>query len=57
MAKSIQSVPRVAKMLLHGEGTEVNKSDLGLLATLDDLYAIIAQYGQDRPVFSPTTEI
>jgi hypothetical protein len=32
------------KMLLHGEGTEVNKSDPGLLATLNDLYAIIAQY-------------
>jgi hypothetical protein len=32
------------KMLLHGEGAEVNKSDLGLLAALDDLYAIIAQY-------------
>ncbi len=32
------------KMLLHGEGAEVNKSDLGLLAILDDLYAIIAQY-------------
>jgi hypothetical protein len=31
-------------MLLHGEGTEVNKSDLGLLAALNDLYAIIAQY-------------
>jgi hypothetical protein len=30
------------KMLLHGEGNEVNKSDLGLLAALDDLYAIIA---------------
>jgi hypothetical protein len=32
------------KMLLHGEGAKVNKSDLGLLAALDDLYAIIAQY-------------
>jgi hypothetical protein len=31
-------------MLFHEEGAEVNKSDLGLLATLDDLYAIIAQY-------------
>ncbi len=31
-------------MLLHGEGAEVNKSDPGLLPTLDDLYAIIAQY-------------
>jgi hypothetical protein len=32
------------KMLLHGEGAEVNKSDPGLLAALDDLYMIIAQY-------------
>ncbi len=32
------------KMLLHGEGAEVNKSDPRLLAALDDLYAIIAQY-------------
>jgi hypothetical protein len=31
-------------MLLHGEGAEVNKSDPRLLAALDDLYAIIAQY-------------
>jgi hypothetical protein len=31
-------------MLLHGEGAEVNKCDLGLLVALDDLYAIIAQY-------------
>jgi hypothetical protein len=31
-------------MLFHGEGAEVNKSDLGLLVALDDLYAIIAQY-------------
>jgi len=30
------------KMLLHGEGAEVNKSDLGLMAALDDLHAIIA---------------
>ncbi len=30
------------KMLLHGEGAEVNKSDPGLLVALDDLYAIIA---------------
>jgi hypothetical protein len=29
-------------MLLHGEGAEVNKSDPGLLAALNDLYAIIA---------------
>ncbi len=32
------------KMLFHGEGTKVNKSDPGLLAALDDLYTIIAQY-------------
>jgi hypothetical protein len=31
-------------MLLHGEGAEVNKFNLGLLAVLDNLYAIIAQY-------------
>jgi hypothetical protein len=31
-------------MLLYGEGAKVNKSDLGLLAALNDLYAIIAQY-------------
>jgi hypothetical protein len=31
-------------MLLHGEGAKVNKSDLGLLAVVDDLYVIIAQY-------------
>ncbi len=31
-------------MLFHGEGAKVNKFDLGLLAALDDLYAIIAQY-------------
>jgi len=31
-------------MLLHGKGAEINKSDPGLLATLDDLYAIITQY-------------
>ena len=30
------------KMLLHIEGAEVNKSDLGLHAALDNLYAIIA---------------
>jgi hypothetical protein len=32
------------KMLLHREGAEVDKSDPRLLAALDDLYAIIAQY-------------
>jgi hypothetical protein len=31
-------------MLLHGEGIEVNKSDPGLLAALNNLYVIIAQY-------------
>jgi len=36
------------KMLLHGEGAEVNKFDHGLLAVLDDLYAIIAQYGLEN---------
>ena len=35
-------------MLLHGEGAEVNKSDLGLQATLDDIYAIIAQYDPEN---------
>jgi len=34
--------------MLHGEGAEVNKSDLGLLAALDDLYAIIAQYDPEN---------
>jgi len=36
------------KMLLHGEGAEVNKFDLGLMAALDDLYAIIAQYDPEN---------
>jgi hypothetical protein len=36
------------KMLLHKEGAEVNKSDLGLLATLNDLYTIIAQYDPEN---------
>jgi hypothetical protein len=31
-------------MLFHEEGAKVNKSDLGLLTVLDDLYLIIAQY-------------
>ncbi len=39
---------RLQKMLLHGEGVEVNESDLGLLATLDDLYAIIAQHDPEN---------
>jgi hypothetical protein len=36
-------------MLLHREGVEVNKSNPGLLAALDDLYAIIAQYDLKTP--------
>jgi hypothetical protein len=36
------------KMLLHGEGAEVNKSDPGLLATLNNLYVIIAQYDPEN---------
>jgi hypothetical protein len=36
------------KMLLHGEGAEVNKFDLRLLVALDDLYAIIAQYDPEN---------
>jgi hypothetical protein len=36
------------KMLVHGEGAEINKPDLGLLAALDDLYAIIAQYDPEN---------
>jgi hypothetical protein len=36
------------KMLLHREGAEVNKFDLGLLVVLDDLYAIIAQYDPEN---------
>jgi hypothetical protein len=35
-------------MLLHGEGAEVNKSDLGLLVALDDLHTIIAQYDPEN---------
>jgi hypothetical protein len=31
-------------MLLHGEGAEVNKNYLELLAALEELYKIIAQY-------------
>jgi hypothetical protein len=31
-------------MLLHKEGAEVNKNDLELLAALEKLYEIIAQY-------------
>jgi hypothetical protein len=32
------------RMLLHGEGIKVNKNDPELLATLEELYEIIAQY-------------
>jgi len=39
---------RLQKMLLHGEGAEINKSDLGLLVALNDLYAIIAQYDHEN---------
>ncbi len=39
---------RLQKMMLQGEGAEVNKSDLGLLAALDDLYAIITQYDSEN---------
>jgi hypothetical protein len=31
-------------MLLHGEGVEVNKNDLELLAVLKKLYEIIVEY-------------
>jgi len=31
-------------MLLHGEGAKVNKNNLELLATLEELYGIITQY-------------
>jgi hypothetical protein len=48
MAKSIRVCQGLQKMLLHGEGIEVNKSDPGLLAALDDLYAIIAQYDPEN---------
>ncbi len=37
------------KMLLHGEGVEVNKSDLGLLVALDNLYVIVTQYDLKTP--------
>jgi hypothetical protein len=36
-------------MLLHGEGVEVNKSDLGLLVALDNLYVIVTQYDLKTP--------
>ena len=31
------------KMMLHGEGAEVNRNDLDLLHSLEDLYTIIKQ--------------
>jgi hypothetical protein len=36
------------KMLFHGERAEVNKSNLRLMAALNDLYAIIAQYDPEN---------
>jgi len=35
-------------MLFHGKGAEVNKSDPGLLAALNDFYLIIAQYDPEN---------
>ncbi len=36
------------KMLLHGEGAEVDKNDPELLSTLEELYSIIAQYDPEN---------
>jgi hypothetical protein len=36
------------KMLLHGKGTEANKNDPKLLATLEEFYMIIAQYDPEN---------
>jgi hypothetical protein len=36
------------KMLLHGEGVEVDKNDLELLSTLKELYSIITQYDPEN---------
>jgi len=36
------------KMLLHGEGAKVNKNDLELLAVLEELYGIVAQYDPEN---------
>jgi hypothetical protein len=36
------------KMLLHGKGTEVNKNDPKLLAALEKIYRIIAQYDPEN---------
>jgi hypothetical protein len=35
-------------MLLHGEGAQVNKNDLELLAALEELHGIIAQYDPEN---------
>ena len=39
---------REQKMPLHGEGAEVNKNDPELLAAIENLYAIIAQYDPEN---------
>jgi hypothetical protein len=36
------------KMLLHGEGIEVDKNDPELLSALEELYSIIAQYDPEN---------
>jgi hypothetical protein len=36
------------KMLLHGEGAEVDKNDPKLLSALEELYSIIAQYDPEN---------
>jgi hypothetical protein len=36
------------KMFLHGEGAEVNKNDLELLAVLKEFYEIITQYDPEN---------
>jgi hypothetical protein len=36
------------KMLLHGEGAEVNKNDPELLAALEEFYEIIVQYDPEN---------
>jgi len=35
-------------MLLHGEGTEVDKNDPELLSALEELYSIIARYDPEN---------
>ena len=44
MVKPFQSKRGLQKILLHGEGAEVNKNDPKLLAALKELYAIISNY-------------